>query len=309
MLNIKHSLIVKVVTSLALLTLIATQVSWKDFTLSVLSPPLFVIVGAFAMLTFQTLALSLRWYLIVNTGRKRMPYKNALQITFAALIANFLFLTSISGLAVRIALTIRQNVSVLFSISASLIDRLMTVFALIILAAIFMPFSSTYIGTEIIVISGILLATILMLLIGLFSLSKTKYGALLQSSRKNGATIKYIQSVFSNPKIFGSITVISLIAQLSYFTTIYILVQSLDIDITIIQLLTVLPMIALIASLPIGIGGWGIREGAFIYGLGLLNVQLEQAVLISVQIGLLGLISAAIIGLPAWFLQDKKPKK
>jgi uncharacterized membrane protein YbhN (UPF0104 family) len=74
MLNIKNNLIVKIITSLALLTLIATQVSWKDFTLSVLSPSLFVIVGAFAMLTFQTLALSVRWYLIVNTGRKRMPY-------------------------------------------------------------------------------------------------------------------------------------------------------------------------------------------------------------------------------------------
>ena len=159
-----------------------------------------------------------------------------------------------------------------------------------------------------VIMSASLFATGIMLILGLFALSKTKHGAFLQSSRKTAATIKYMQSIFVQPKLFGSIISVSLIAQLAYFGTIYLLTQSMGLEITLLQLLTVLPMIALIASLPIGIGGWGVREGAFIYGLGLLGVGIEHAFLISIQIGLLGLVSATVVGLPAWFIQDRKKK-
>ena len=60
----------------------------------------------------------------------------------------------------------------------------------------------------------------------------------------------------------------------------------------------------LVASLPISIGGWGVREGAFIYGLGLLGVPMEAAFLISVQIGIMGMLTVMLIGMPVVISSD-----
>lgn len=63
-----------------------------------------------------------------------------------------------------------------------------------------------------------------------------------------------------------------------------------------LELVAILPVLALIASLPISFGGWGIREGAFIYGLGLIGFSPEHAFLLSVQVGLVGLIAPLVVG-------------
>jgi uncharacterized membrane protein YbhN (UPF0104 family) len=63
--------------------------------------------------------------------------------------------------------------------------------------------------------------------------------------------------------------------------------------------MAVIPVITLISSLPVGYAGWGLREGAFIYGLGLINIPLESAFMASVQIGLLSMALAICTGIPA----------
>ena len=77
------------------------------------------------------------------------------------------------------------------------------------------------------------------------------------------------------------------------------LALSLDIHLSFFQIMIVLPIISLIASLPISIGGWGVREGAFVYGLGLLGVSLETGLLLSIQIGLVSMLTIIVSGIPA----------
>ncbi len=307
--GLSNALYLKILISIGLLAIIAVQINWGEMSPSFADISVWVLGCAFVMLAIQTLILGIRWYLIVNTGRNRMNYRTALQITFAALIANFIFLTSISGLAVRVILTVRQKISLLFALGASLIDRLMTILALLILAALFMPLAKVHMGAELSVMIASLLGLFTLLLVGLFAFSKTKHGSFLQSSRKVACTIKHMQSIFVKPRLFASIVTVSLIAQLFYFGAVYILMQHAGIEVEFVQLLTVLPMIAIVASLPIGIGGWGVREGAFVYGLGLLGVGIEDAFIVSIQIGLLGLLSALLVGLPTWFIQNRKPVK
>ena len=65
-----------------------------------------------------------------------------------------------------------------------------------------------------------------------------------------------------------------------------------------------MPLITIIASLPVGYGGWGIREGAFVYGLGLIHVPIEVAFAVSVQIGLISMLCAFVAGIPAMMGQN-----
>ena len=68
--------------------------------------------------------------------------------------------------------------------------------------------------------------------------------------------------------------------------------------------LALLPLISMVSSLPIGFGGWGIREGAFVVGLKFIGVSMESAFLISVQVGILSILGTLLIALPLIFTGD-----
>lgn len=261
------------------------------------------------LLIAQTLVLGVRWYLIVNTSRARISFKEAVQVTLASLVANFIFLTSISGFAVRVFLTIRQGSSIIFALSASIVDRFMTLLALVIMAAILMPLASEHIAREFLIMTASLLATVIISALLLGGLFKNQVKSFAKSNRRIAATFKYVRTIFLEPRIFGIILTTSLVAQLVYFFAVFTVAHAIGIELSFWALLSVLPLIAIIASLPVSIGGWGVREGAFVYGLGLLGVGLEQAFFISVQIGLSGILAAAIVGLPVWLYKTKIYKK
>jgi hypothetical protein len=67
---------------------------------------------------------------------------------------------------------------------------------------------------------------------------------------------------------------------------------------SLIDSLVLLQPVALIAALPISIGGWGVREAAMVAVLGLIGIAPSGALVLSVQIGLI----AIVVTLPAAFL-------
>jgi hypothetical protein len=54
----------------------------------------------------------------------------------------------------------------------------------------------------------------------------------------------------------------------------------------------VVPAIMLVSMIPISFAGWGVREGAMIFGLGLVGVDTPDALAISVAFGLLQIVIA-----------------
>jgi uncharacterized protein (TIRG00374 family) len=58
----------------------------------------------------------------------------------------------------------------------------------------------------------------------------------------------------------------------------------------------------LVALVPISLGGWGVREGAFMVLLGFYGISAEQSLVISVLFGL-ALLAASLPGLVLWFGQ------
>ena len=77
------------------------------------------------------------------------------------------------------------------------------------------------------------------------------------------------------------------------------LANQLGADISLLDVLLVVPTIILIASLPISIGGWGVREAALAVGFSALEQPASVAVATSLIIGLANLVSA-LPGAAAW---------
>jgi len=255
---------------------------------------------AIALLMAQIAALTLRWADLLNLGQHKISYFSSLRMNIASLLANTLLITSIGGLVVKVGLAVQAGVPVIRGISAAVTDRLMTLAALVALAALAMPgFSQLYHNHQLnIYIPAIISAVVAVFAFAVIFLRRNIM-AMISSSSKIEACLSYLKDMATDLPLMGRVLVISLAAQIFYFIAVFFIVHSTGINISFSTLLIVLPVITLIASLPLSIGGWGIREGAFVYGLGLLGVPMETAFLISIQIGLVSILAIIIAGIPA----------
>lgn len=259
-------------------------------------------VAATILIIVQLFLVTYRWQVLINIGRTRMSYRRALEVNVASLVANSLFIAAITGVFVKVALSLYYGASLFKSVLATIIDRLMTLAALLFMAALFLPLLGKYLHSvlyvDVCLYMGIFIFLTFVFAPLFFNLLLKHMHRLPFSLRHIRLGTRYLRILLQDKNVLFRVAVTSVIAQFSFFLSVYILVLSTGIKLPFLDMMAVLPLITLISSLPISFGGWGIREGAFIYGFGLLGVPMETAFLISVQTGLIGLLVTALIGLP-----------
>lgn len=267
-------------------------------------------IYAVLFVLLQLALLSWRWMVLVNIGRRRLRYVDSLQITIASMLANMLFITSVSGIFVRVAMALQYGASLGKALLATAVDRLMTLAALVLLCMIFLPALGRYLENDLhrtlaVYVGGFgfLLFIFAPVFAGLVLKNISRAGTIASWMPKvmnyMDSGIRYIRALLGGHTRLAGVATISLAAQVCFFVSVYILSISAGLPLSFLQLMTVLPFVALVASLPISFGGWGVREGAFIYGLGLLGVPMETAFLISVQVGITGILATVLAGIPA----------
>ncbi len=263
-------------------------------------------VYAIAFITFQCLLLSLRWQMLLNIGKKHITFMQSVQVNLVSQLANLVFITSVGGVVARVALSLHHGATVFKSIISTAFDRLMSLSALLVLATLFLPGIAAYVDNKMFTtLVGYICVFIFALFVFAPLFLNTVFYNLPSVKRFKGKMrygVRYMKILSSSPGLISRFVIVSLTAQMGFFLAVYSLMVMSDIDLGFLQLMTVLPVICFIAALPISIGGWGVREGAFVYGLGLLGISMENAFLISVQIGLIGLIgmlTTVLLGLPS----------
>lgn len=306
--NLNHPF--KILISLSILTVLVLRMDTQ--TLGNMASHFSPAAWFWAILfTFtQMVLLSLRWKILANVGKSHLTFKDSLQINLTSQLANLVFITSIGGMVVRIALCIQHGVGVLKAVIATAIDRVLTLAALVILSAAFLPGLAPYVDNKIFAnLSGYLSLFMITLFVFTpvflsFLLKKIPQHYRMKVRVRYG--IRYLKVFLNNPMMVGKTIFVSLIAQTAFFVSVFCLCVFAQTGLSFTQLMTVLPVISLISALPISIGGWGVREGAFVFGLGLLGVPMETAFLISIQVGLIGMLSIILAGIPSLVTSDFK---
>ncbi len=300
------SLLIKIFLSLALLTAVAMQVDYAQ--IKSIAQNIHPVSWVYAMIfmLLQITGLAVRWTLLLNAGkRKNMRFATAIKITAISSLANYVFITSLGGIIARITLSMTHGFPFVKAMAATIIDRGMPLLALVILGMIFLPifgheFHPAFLNEKTMAILLALAALGMFVLLFLYK----KRRAIIFYNRKITVCVKYLRSLLSSPALLIEIVCVSLVTQIMYFAAVYSVMHSLGGNFTFIQFMVVMPIITLAASLPIGYGGWGIREGAFMFGLQLINIPVEAAFMASVQIGVISMITAAVAGIPA-FIDDE----
>jgi glycosyltransferase 2 family protein len=271
-----------------------------DLTLFVLA-----VVAMMAQIIF----LNLRWQEYMNVGgRNSLSFKTCMLMNVAGYFANIFFIASVGGIIAKSALAMRHGVYFMHAVFASLFDRFMTLVALIIFSALGLPFLIGTIDNKIAVLFA---ASICFIVIGLVILTVILRSGLMKSyilsNRRRSRIFAILRLFLENRCMMLRTTIHSLLGQAYFFLAVFILSLGIDgVHSETIAFFALLPILALISSLPISFGGWGIREGAFIYGLGLIGFTMEDAFFLSVQVGLASMVAPLVIGLPYLLRDDFK---
>lgn len=264
------------------------------------NPGLFI--QATVLIIVQIYFLGLRWHDYINVNKQISPLQTSIMMTIMSHIANILFISSAGGIIAKSALAIRQGLNTTQAIIATFIDRFMTLLSLLILSLIGMPLLEKVLEPSLfLAVQTTILGLIIAIIITAMLLRSAQGNSFMLSSRGKSKIFVYLRTYLENYPLMKKTTFYSLIAQICFVLSVFTLSLGLESEQSHAQtweFIALIPVLALVSSLPISLGGWGVREGAFVYGLGMIGFSPETAFILSIQVGLVTLIAPLIVSIP-----------
>jgi len=200
---------------------------------------------------------------------------------------------------IRVWLVKSEHTPLPLAISSVVIDRMIALLALGVMGGITMPVFAGYLGISAWIMLPLFLFILAFGFWVLFNLDKIILKIPFLKS------LHWLEHLLSNIRLmlvcprpaFWSLFY-AIISHICYCLCAYVLARSLGNPISLLDAVTLVPWVLLISIIPISIGGWGLREAAMVYMLGLIGVPQMVALAVSVQLGLLSIVTS----IPAGFL-------
>lgn len=232
---------------------------------------------------------ALRWSKVVEALGHRLGFKNSLRFVLIGYFFNQTLLSSVGGDGVRMWKAYKIGLPGPVAVVGVLIDRTMQYLSHMLLVTVSVPFIFYLIpdwrvrAAVLLLLAGsaiglLVAATADRLLPGLRQLR------LIQMLAPISVGLRQI--LLAPRRLLTAIT-LGLANQIGGFVAVVLLALGLGLPISPLQCLVIVPIAMLMTALPISIGGWGVREGSFIAGFGLIGVTASDALSLSVLFGLL----------------------
>lgn len=259
-----------------------------------------------AILVAQTAVAAVRWHSILRALRLTLPLWTVVQIFYVMAFLNSFVPAGLGGDALRIWLLRKDMCHIMTAVNSVLIDRIVVVFALLLAAAAVQPLLWLQVGNSLLVlaIAGAALAMIATILAVIFIVPRLDWPALGRLMPMLRTVSHDLRLVFLDGKAQASALVPAFAGNLLLVAAGFVLAYGAGIDVGFITWLVVMPVVLLVSALPISIGGWGTREIAMVYMLGLFSVPPDLAAAVSIQLGLCMTI-ASLVGAPVWTMLDQ----
>lgn len=261
-----------------------------------------IVIASLAILV-QSMFGAVRWQSIMLTLAKAhniaeqriVPFSRALRDFYISCFVNCCLPGTVGGDVVRVWLIKSDKTPLPVAISSVVLDRLMALFALGVMGFCTIPVLASYLGLNI-WLSLFLCGTLGIM--GLWLLFHLDHLPVLRSANWLEYFLHNLRLLRANSRMALTSLVFAIFGHSCYCLFVYITASSLGIHLSFIDSLTLVPWVLLAAIIPFSIGGWGLREAAMVYMLGLASIPQEAALTISVQLG----IASIITSLPAGFL-------
>jgi uncharacterized protein (TIRG00374 family) len=268
------------------------------------------LLAAVGTMLLQTCVGGLRWHVIVRRLQAPARVLTSLQLFYIAAFFNVCLWGAVGGDVVRGWLSYRGKVPARTAVNSIVLDRVAALAGVALLVLVTAPYWMEKFDNTILALlpAGVAAA-------GLVGIGVLAQFERLPQSWQHLRLMRLVQSlgeatrmVFLRPSGAVPTLLIAIIAQALMALSAYFLAQSLAIGLSLIDCLVLMQPVALLTSLPISIGGWGVRETAMIGILSLVSIPSTAALALSVELGLLAMV-VSTPGLIFWFVLKPKGTK
>jgi glycosyltransferase 2 family protein len=290
--------LLKILVSIALLLYILIyQVDlknvWAVLSAAHLAP---LILGMLLMMVGVVLR-AFRWQVLLNALDIRVPLPRLTYLYFFGSLFNLFLPTGMGGDAVKMAKLAQETGQVPESIGTTLVERATGLWVLFILSLIALPFSSAFLPPEWVL--PIFLVTIAGVVGGWLVMGTSLLPWLGSKVRLPGQ--EYFMRFYRSVSQLGwrallMACLISLVFDLLLIWVTYLIAASLDVSLPAGIFFIFTPLISLSLTLPISLGGLGVREQTYILLFQAVNVPPDTAVAMSLLFYLLTTVLVGLVG-------------
>jgi uncharacterized protein (TIRG00374 family) len=291
--------------TVSLLWLVVWQLDTKAAVDQILDIGGYQLVGALIVLFSLSLPGAVRWSNVLKIVGYPLQFVKTWHIMLVASFFNQALPSTMGGDIVRMVHGYRVGIPINIAISNVVIDRLTSFVSLLLLVAMTLPIIFFIISdTSQWWVAPFFIATGVM---GLYLLVSLKHiPSQLQTSWLVRTTINFsehLSAVLLNRRWGWKAMVAGLAVHIMRVASIWIIAMGLNINTGLLDCFALVPLALVVAMIPISIGGWGLREGAFLGAFSLVGVMPGEAVALSVTFGLSSIFASLPGGL-IWLLNS-----
>ena len=259
-------------------------------------------IGALVLCFFQLVLLSARWQEVARVCGAHLPFRHAFRLSLIASFFNQVLPSTVGGDAMRIWLLARMGPTLAQASYSVLLDRFVGVLVLALLVLGSMPWSLTLVQNPI--------GRMALLVIGWGSvagaLAFLALGWLRGTAVERWAPFRHLvqMSVIARELLFNvrtgatviavSLAIHALTAGISWCSA-----KAVGAPFGFFDALQLIPPVMLIATIPISIAGWGVREKSLMLAFAYAGLSANDGFLVSVLLGAT-LFVAGIVGGIVW---------
>jgi len=269
-----------------------------------------MLVAALVVIWVQICVGGLRWRSVLLAMDAPFTIADAIRLFLIGAFFSQALPSSVGGDPVRMYKAYKLGLSIREAVNGVLLERVVTVVGLVILVDATQPWFTPQVNHPSV---NLILPAIIMITLG----AAVGIGLLMVLDRLPATLMRWrlVRGLgnlgVDGRKVFLSATHLprvmfwGVLTHINISIAVFFLATGLNLDVTLVDCLTLMPLVVLIMTIPISIGGWGVRETAMVALFGLIGVPGEGALVLSVLIGLVGVVAVLPGGL-VWLLTRDK---
>jgi glycosyltransferase 2 family protein len=298
-------IVVKVVVTVGIFWILLSHVDVKSVAATMRAIPFAASAAAALLVLAQPLIAALRWHFIMRFLGASVRLPQTLRVFWIGQFATTLLPGAMAGDGARMWVMARSGMRASKSIDSVLLDRIAALAGLTLLVAAILPFVGDVIAPASLRYAGavVLAAGTMVGFIAGVCLRLPASSQNFRAGRAFAYLLDDLRAICSPPWRLAGLVGLSAFAVALNGLTVFVLVRSLGVQIRLSDCLALMPVVILVTTLPISLGGWGLREGSMVGLLSIVGVPPAVSFSVSIVLGLLAtVISApgALIWLQTW---------
>lgn len=300
--------LLKVLASIGLLLFLGWRARDEIAGLFEMPVQVWPLAAALALLVAATLLNARRWHLIARAMNLALGVAAATRLMFAALFASQVMPGMVGLDLTRAAAACWIGLPAPLVLASVAGDRMVSLVGMVVLVSASIPLLALRAGANVVLLSALPLFALGGAVAAVLLVDRVPF---IRAALSRWTTVPLEMLIAVRRALFsraGAIAILlAVLVQLLSVASLILIARGLSVGIAFTDGLIVLPSVLLVASLPISINGWGVREGAIVFGFGLLGIDDPRVFTVSVMFGLWVILSSLPGGL-LWLSLRRLPR-